>query len=106
VFKDKTQGVMIPVSLGFKLFPNGVPAQLNMQISINAELKKVWEVEPEVVGFIDEGGKQRKMMPQPVVVSERPDSGQTTVLLDQLSREGRYVLKVYLHGKGSENRPR
>jgi hypothetical protein len=102
VFRDKTNGVVVPVSLSSKTFPTGIPSQLNMQISISAELKKAWEIEPEVVGYIDEGGKQRKMATQPVVVSEVSDSARTTVLLDQLEKEQRYTLNIYLHGKGGD----
>jgi len=99
MFKDKTRGIMIPVSLGVKLFPNGVPPQLNMQITINAELKMTWEVEPVVLGFIDEGGTEKRMDPQPVVLTETEKAESTTVLLDGLSRDKRYLLKTYLHAR-------
>ncbi len=99
-FMDKSMGVMVPVKLGPSLFQRGIPPQLNMQISISADLKKIWEIEPEVVGIVDDGGKEEKRMDkQPLVVSDTSKSGQATVLLDGLAKDGRYVLKIYLHGR-------
>jgi hypothetical protein len=102
-FKDKTFGVIVPVNLGAKLFPNGVPNQLNMQITISAELKMKLEIEPEVGGYIDEDGKERRMDPKPVVVTGTEQTESTTVLLDGLAKDKRYILKAYLHGKGKES---
>src|SRR5205823_798038 len=99
-FKDKTKGIMVPVNLGTKLFPNGLPAQLNMEITLSSELRMAWEID-EVQGYIDEGnGKQRRMDFQPVVLSDQSESEKTTVLLDGLiSKDKRYILKAYLHGR-------
>jgi hypothetical protein len=97
LFADKTRGIIVPVNLNRTLFPRGIPPQLNMYVSISAPLKKIWEMDNEVIGLIDDGGK--RMDPQPVVVQNLPDLERTTVLLDNLTSDGRYVLKIYLHGQ-------
>lgn len=101
-FQDtKKDGLVVSLLLGKAAYPSGVPAQIEVEITLDKSLGK-WVVQ-DVVGFIEPDGKE-KMKYQPFLDVPDPKSpNRWPVSLEGLEKDKEYRIKIFLHPPENES---